>query len=72
MNQKTSEEIRVNGERVVLERSKSLSEFVKSLELKHTSIALEYNRNLIEKENWCNITINSGDEIEILTIVDGG
>jgi len=47
-------------------------EFLKYLELNPRLVAVEYNGEILHRQNWENTIIQNGDRLEIVTIVGGG
>ena len=62
----------VNGKPHELPGPTGLLEFLESLEIKTQFIAVGYNGEVIEKENFGLIELNNGDVLEIVRPVGGG
>ena len=62
----------VNGKPHELPDTTGLLEFLESLEIKTQFIAVGYNGEVIEKENFGLIELNNGDVLEIVRPVGGG
>lgn len=65
-------DIFVNGKKVNLKNSMSVSKLVEELCISKSGIVIEHNREILEPAKFDNRVVNNGDEIEILTMVDGG
>jgi sulfur carrier protein len=64
--------IQVNGESYTCVSSISLPELLTQLDLNPRLIAVEYNGEIIHRQYWANTQIQTGDRLEIVTIVGGG
>ena len=62
----------VNGKPLELPGPTGLLEFLASLEIKTQFIAVGYNGEVIEKENFGLIELTNGDVLEIVRPVGGG
>ena len=62
----------VNGKPHELQGPTGLLEFLESLEIKTQFIAVGYNGEVIEKENFGLIELSNGDVLEIVRPVGGG
>lgn len=65
-------DIQVNGETQTCPDSISLSKLLTQLELNPRLIAVEYNGEILHRQYWEQTQIQSGDRLEIVTIVGGG
>ena len=70
MNAKTISVI-LNGSEIHL-KSDSLEELVNSLNLSEARFAVEINREIVQKSEIDNYTLNDKDEVEIVIAVGGG
>ena len=64
--------IQVNGEAHTCEAETSLAELLVQLELNPRLIAVEYNGEILHRQYWNSTRMQSGDRLEIVTIVGGG
>ena len=64
--------IQVNGESHTCEAKTSLPELLAQLELNPRLIAVEYNGEILHRQYWDSTQMQSGDRLEIVTIVGGG
>ena len=64
--------IQVNGESHTCETKTSLPELLAQLELNPRLIAVEYNGEILHRQYWDSTQMQSGDRLEIVTIVGGG
>ncbi len=64
---------KINGEFVEFSQPLNLFDFVeKEKKLNPNAIVIEYNRKVLNKDEWQNTFIQDGDEIEIVHFVGGG
>lgn len=64
--------IQVNGESQTCPSLISLPELLTQLELNPRLIAVEYNGEILHRQYWTDTKMQSGDRLEIVTIVGGG
>nr|ARO90952.1 thiamine biosynthesis protein [Corynoplastis japonica] len=62
----------INGEPFICDTKFSLSELVNYLDFDINNIVIELNSDIISSEHFMTTFIQSGDIIEIITIVGGG
>lgn len=63
--------VRLNGDDYNC-KANLLSDLLAELEFSPEKIAIELNREIIAKEEYVNISLQNGDEIEIVEFVGGG
>ncbi|MEL7009531.1 MAG: sulfur carrier protein ThiS [Cyanobacteria bacterium J06588_4] len=64
--------IQVNGESRTCTPQIALPELLVELGLNPRLIAIEYNGEILHRQYWTETPIQSGDRLEIVTIVGGG
>jgi len=64
--------IRLNGERHDLDELKSVRALLDELGLDRERVAVEVNRRILKRAEFENVTIDDGDEVEVVTFVGGG
>ena len=64
--------IYVNGEKKIIEDSHTIESFLKSLNLNKNNIAIEVNREIVNKSNYKNSILMDKDTIEIVNFIGGG
>ena len=64
--------IQVNGEPQTCITETTLPELLTELGLNPRLIAVEYNGEILHRQYWANTRMQSGDRLEIVTIVGGG
>lgn len=62
----------VNGESCTSAPNLPLPQFLETLGLNPRLVAVEYNGEILHRQFWPQTTIQSGDRLEIVTIVGGG
>lgn len=65
-------EIQVNGETHSCSKSVFLPELLTQMGLNPRLVAVEYNGEILHRQYWTNTQLQSGDRLEIVTIVGGG
>jgi sulfur carrier protein len=69
---KTVITLHVNGEAKTCPRQVLLSELLEQLSLNPRLIAVEYNGEILHRQFWATTQMQTGDRLEIVTIVGGG
>lgn len=64
--------IQVNGEPRDVKDGTTLSELISNLQLKPEQIAVELNRTVVRRAEWCANELSEGDTLEIVHFVGGG
>ena len=64
--------LQVNGEPKSCPDGTKLSDFLVQISLNPRLIAIEYNGEILARPLWPDTTLQSGDRLEIVTIVGGG
>ncbi len=62
----------VNGKQRHLDAPTSLTDYLKSLDVGATSIAVAHNGTVLRPEEFATTTLSHGDQIEIVRAVGGG
>jgi len=62
----------VNGEPQTCPRQTRLAELIEQLGLNPRLIAVEYNGEILHHQFWTETKLQTGDRLEIVTIVGGG
>jgi thiamine biosynthesis protein ThiS len=65
-------EIRLNGERRRVRAGASVAQLMAELALAPERVAVERNRHLVRRSELAATALESGDELEIVTLVGGG
>jgi thiamine biosynthesis protein ThiS len=64
--------IRLNGERRELETLASVQALLDELGLDRERVAVEVNRRILKRTEFDAVTLDDGDEVEVVTFVGGG
>jgi sulfur carrier protein len=64
--------IQVNGEPQTCESNITLPRLLEQLGLNPRLVAVEYNGEILHRQFWQTTAMQSGDRLEIVTIVGGG
>ena len=64
--------VTINGKPVQLEGSVSLEQFLDEREVDPKFVAVAYNGNVLQKEDYNGIVLTEGDVVEIVQPVGGG
>jgi thiamine biosynthesis protein ThiS len=65
-------QIRLNGERRNLEAVVSVQTLLDQLGLDRERVAVELNRRILKRSEFERVTVENGDEVEVVTFVGGG
>ncbi|MEM8676316.1 MAG: sulfur carrier protein ThiS [Cyanobacteria bacterium P01_G01_bin.67] len=72
LNATNTIKIQVNGEPHTCIVGTALPQLLTELGLNPRLIAVEYNGEILHRQYWANTQMQSGDRLEIVTIVGGG
>ena len=72
MRKRNKIKIIVNGKQMSVNLKYSLKNLIDKLKLPIKKIAIELNREIINKKKMNKITLRSGDKIEIVNFIGGG
>ena len=64
--------ITLNGENHVLDANTTVDALISSLGMRAARVAVEINRNIVDREKFSSIRIAAGDDVEIVNFVGGG
>ena len=62
----------INGKERTIDSPTPLVEYLESLEVNIRSIAVAHNGTVIRREEFDDVTLGEGDEVEIVRAVGGG
>ncbi len=62
----------INGKERTIDAPTPLIEYLESLEVNTRSIAVAHNGTVIRREEFDDVTLGEGDEVEIVRAVGGG
>ena len=72
MNKKNKIKIVVNGKQMTVNLKYSLKNLIDKLKMPIPKIAIELNREIINKKNINKIYLKNGDKVEIVHFIGGG
>ena len=72
MRKKNKIKIIVNGKQMTVNLKYSLKNLIDKLKLPIKKVAIELNREIVNKKRISRITLKSGDKIEIVNFIGGG
>ena len=64
--------IKLNGKNKSIDHGSSLNELVNNLNIPIKKVAIEFNKEIIDKKNIKKIKLNNNDVIEIVHFIGGG
>ena len=64
--------LRVNGEEQEVAAGATVTDLLETLGLSAKRVAIERNRVIVKQEQWAQLALESGDELEIVHFVGGG
>ncbi|NJN74600.1 MAG: thiamine biosynthesis protein ThiS [Limnothrix sp. RL_2_0] len=62
----------VNGEQKTIPSELNMTQFLEHIGTSPRLVAVEYNGEILHRQNWVHTKIQEGDRLEIVTIVGGG
>ncbi len=72
MNKKNKIKIVVNGKQMTVNLKYSLKNLIDKLKMPITKIAIELNREIVNKKKINKINLKNGDKVEIVHFIGGG
>ena len=65
-------QIQLNGNDFEIEEACTVSGLVEMRELNPRQIAVEVNEVLVQRENYDEVELNAGDQVELVSLAGGG
>lgn len=62
----------LNGEEKILERQMTIAELIQDLELDLTKIAVEKDLEIVNPEQFLEVSLDEGSRVEIVHFIGGG
>jgi thiamine biosynthesis protein ThiS len=62
----------INGEERSFDDGLTLAALIDKLGMKQDRVAVELNRDIVQRDRWTSTSLNSGDHLEIVHFVGGG
>ena len=72
MRKKNKIKITVNGKQITINLKYSLKNLIDKLKLPIKKVAIELNREIVNKKRIAKIILKAGDRIEIVNFIGGG
>ena len=72
MRKKNKIKITVNGKQTIINSNFSLKNLVDKLEIPINKIAIEYNKEIIDKKKLKKVFLSKNDKVEIVHFIGGG
>jgi len=72
MKKKNKIKITVNGKQMTVNLKYSIKNLIDKLNLPIKKVAIELNREIVDKKRISKVILNSGDKIEIVNFIGGG
>ena len=64
--------VTINGDTHSLDSTLSLIDLLAHFEIEEGKVAIEYNREIVPKSTFDQVTISDGDQLEIVHFIGGG
>ncbi|SNX54878.1 sulfur carrier protein ThiS [Thermoanaerobacterium sp. RBIITD] len=64
--------LNLNGDKVVLDSNISLLELLQQKGINPETVVVEYNYNIVKREEWPKIILKENDNLEVIRFVGGG
>lgn len=65
-------QVTINGETRSVPDNLSLQALLRYLNLREERVAIERNREIVNRERWAQVKVEAGDQLEIVHFVGGG
>jgi len=72
MNKKNKIKIIVNGKQMTINLKFSIKNLIEKLKIPNSKVAIELNREIVNKKNSNKILLKKGDKVEIVHFIGGG
>ena len=72
MNKKNKIKIIVNGKQMTINLKFSVKNLIEKLKMPISKVAIELNREIVNKKNTNKIFLKKGDKVEIVHFIGGG
>jgi thiamine biosynthesis protein ThiS len=72
MNKKNKIKITVNGKQMTINLKFSVKNLIEKLKMPISKVAIELNREIVNKKNTNKIFLKKGDKVEIVHFIGGG
>ncbi len=65
-------DVTINGDTHSLEEAMPLLDLLSRFDIEHDKVAIEHNREIVPKTTFGNVTVDDGDNLEIVHFIGGG
>jgi sulfur carrier protein len=72
MNNLNVAKIQLNGDLYEINKGTNLNELLNNLKIQRNKVAVEVNGEIIEKNKYSKLILNSDDKVEIVHFIGGG
>jgi sulfur carrier protein len=72
MNNLNVAKIQLNGDLYEINKDTNLNELLKNLKIQKNKVAIEVNGEIVEKNKYPKLILNSDDKVEIVHFIGGG
>ena len=72
MNNLNVAKIQLNGDLYEINKGSNLNELLKNLKIQKNKVAIEVNGEIVEKNKYPKLILNSDDKVEIVHFIGGG
>lgn len=64
--------LKLNGDEVTIDRNMTLLELLHQKGINPETVVVEYNYDIVKKDEWSKITLKENDNLEVIRFVGGG
>ena len=72
MNNLNVAKIQLNGDLYKINKGTNLNELLNNLKIQRNKVAIEVNGEIVEKNKYSKLILNSDDKVEIVHFIGGG
>jgi sulfur carrier protein len=72
MNNLNVAKIQLNGDLYEINKGTNLNELLNNLKIQRNKVAIEVNGEIVEKNKYSKLILNSDDKVEIVHFIGGG
>jgi len=65
-------QVTINGKNEILEEEMNIKDLLTKKGIDLNTVVIEYNYDIVKKEEWGNIILKENDNLEVLRFVGGG
>lgn len=64
--------VTINGDKIQLDNTLGLIDLLDQLKIESDKVAVEHNREIVPKSTFDKVSVNDGDQLEIVHFIGGG